>query len=666
MKHIIIVNWPPWLHQRFIIILALLKVSLQQQQLKRLDNKNKQTELIRFSFFLHLRSSNPNTHTHTESLIYALGAGELFDVTQNNEYVSTIISKCIDQYTKERNLIYEGKSTKEIDPRLVGIVDRMFGLCLSDNHYKQAIGISIETKRLDIFEKAIVESDNQTATLDYAYKIIMGLVENRHYRNELLQILVKLYKSFAIPDYVNITQCLIFLDDAQSVASILDNLIRSKDDEFLMAYQMAFDLYESATQQFLSNVMDAIELTAPIPTLIPRIKKAKEEPSSSKDQNENRMETDDAENVAAAAAKPESPVEEKVESASPLVNTKKTDLSPEDLVRQERLEKVALILSGETTIGLELQFLIRNNHSDMLILKNTKDTVRHPICHTATIISNGIMHCGTTSDQFLRDNLDWLSRAINWSKFTATASLGLIHKKHEKEALNLMQQYLPKDSPSASGYTEGGGLYALGLIHANHGAAITDYLLNQLKEAKNEATRHGGCLGLGLAAMGTVRQDVYEQLKFNLYQDDAVTGEAAGIGIGLVMLGSKNAQSIEDMVSYAQETQHEKILRGLAIGISLTMFGRLEEADTLIETLCRDKDALLRRSGMHTIAMAYCGTGNNKAIRKLLHVAVSDVNDDVRRAAVEAIGFILFRTPEQCPSVVSLLSERYAFLPFFT
>lgn len=34
------------------------------------------------------------------------------------------------------------------------------------------------------------------------------------------------------------------------------------------------------------------------------------------------------------------------------------------------------------------------------------------------------------------------------------------------------------------------------------------------------------------------RQDVYEQLKFNLYQDDAVTGEAAGIAMGMVMLGS--------------------------------------------------------------------------------------------------------------------------------
>merc|ERR1719450_584274 len=160
-------------------------------------------------------------------------------------------------------------------------------------------------------------------------------------------------------------------------------------------------------------------------------------------------------------------------------------------------------------------------------------------------------------------------------------------------------------------------------------------------------------------AMGTQQNDIYEQLKFNLYQDDAVTGEAAGLAMGLVMLGSKASQALSDMVMYAQETQHEKILRGLAIGIALVMYGRMEEADTLIESLLQDKDAILRRSAMYTIAMAYAGTGNNKAMRKLLHVAVSDVNDDVRRAAAQSLGFLLFRTPEQVPSVVSLLSESY-------
>ena len=60
-----------------------------------------------------------------------------------------------------------------------------------------------------------------------------------------------------------------------------------------------------------------------------------------------------------------------------------------------------------------------------------------------------------------------------------------------------MQAYLPKDAAGSSGYTEGGALYALGLIHVNHGAAIIDYLVQQLKEANNEvrtltAPRRGG------------------------------------------------------------------------------------------------------------------------------------------------------------------------------
>lgn len=43
------------------------------------------------------------------------------------------------------------------------------------------------------------------------------------------------------------------------------------------------------------------------------------------------------------------------------------------------------------------------------------------MCHSATVFSNSLMHCGTTVDAFLRDNLDWLKKATNWAKFSATA-----------------------------------------------------------------------------------------------------------------------------------------------------------------------------------------------------------------------------------------------------
>jgi len=50
------------------------------------------------------------------------------------------------------------------------------------------------------------------------------------------------------------------------------------------------------------------------------------------------------------------------------------------------------------------------------------------------------------------------------------------------------------------------------------------------------------------------------------------------------------------------------------------------ESDLLTGLHCmlqKDKDPILRWSAMYTVAMAYAGTGNNQAIRRLLHVAVS-------------------------------------------
>ena len=51
-------------------------------------------------------------------------------------------------------------------------------------------------------------------------------------------------------------------------------------------------------------------------------------------------------------------------------------------------------------------------------------------------------------------------------------------------------------------------------------------------------------------------------------------------------------------------------------------YGQLEAADPTIQSLTDDKDPVLRMCGMYSVGMAYAGTGNNKAIRRLLHVAV--------------------------------------------
>lgn len=85
---------------------------------------------------------------------------------------------------------------------------------------------------------------------------------------------------------------------------------------------------------------------------------------------------------------------------------------------------------------------------------------------------------------------------------------------------------------------------------------------------------------------------MYDDLRDVLFNDSAIAGEAAGYAMGLVMLGSGSEKAIDEMLQYAHETQHEKIIRGLAIGISFVMYGKEELADTLIETLLGDAVSL--------------------------------------------------------------------------
>lgn len=161
--------------------------------------------------------------------------------------------------------------------------------------------------------------------------------------------------------------------------------------------------------------------------------------------------------------------------------------------------------------------------------------------------------------------------------------------------------------------------------------------------------------------MATHKEDIYEELRNALFNnaDSAIIGEAAGYGLGLVMLGSANSNAIEEMLTHAQDSKHEKIIRALAISLALIMYGKEDNADGLIEQMVRSKDAIMRYGGMYAIGTAYAGTSNNNAIRKLLHYAVSDVSDDVKRAALTNLGFLLFRRPEKLPELVKQLAESY-------
>lgn len=114
----------------------------------------------------------------------------------------------------------------------------------------------------------------------------------------MLRLLIKLFSSLPSPDYFSICQCFVYLNDPSLASALLSSLLadNKSEDKVLTAYQIAFDLAETATQEFLEAVRSSLS---------------------------------------------------------------------------EHTGVVA-ILTGEESIKLYLEFLYRNNHADLLILKKTK------------------------------------------------------------------------------------------------------------------------------------------------------------------------------------------------------------------------------------------------------------------------------------------------------
>ncbi|MCJ1322571.1 proteasome regulatory particle base subunit [Xylographa vitiligo] len=683
-----------------------------------------------------------NLQEYNESMVFALGAGKLFNLDNEGEFEDTIISKCVDTYIAlsamfnpatpastanqappqlttafpsttngatstsaglaspttpfsqstlpSRSLLSRQDSSTTFDPSLPGggnagvpgahpsplilqrgiqkqlhtVIEQLFERCYKEGRYYQVVGIAIEARNLEKLRQAILRaSDDQAKNkaisredsidvgkdlMEYVLEICMGVVQERGLRNEILRLILDLLNDIPAPEYFSIAKCIVYLNESTMASDLLRRLVNKADPKSLaVAYQIAFDMYDNSTQEFLKKVRSNL-------------------PSASPPASETAgVSGTDGDNDPASATQPLLQDSNDTNDTATSINGASEKLAASSPEEQKAFDSIGEILQGTKTIELDLEFLYRNNHTDKNILNKIKDSLeaRNSIFHTAVSLANAFMHAGTTNDRFFRDNLEWLGKAVNWSKFTATAALGVIHRGNLGQGQKLLEPYLPKDriegTNTGSAYSQGGSLYALGLIYANHEALALDLIRGHFKKATEEVVQHGGALGLGVAGMATGDQGIYEDLRNVLYADSALNGEAVGIAMGLIMLGTGNFQALEDMIQYAHETQHEKIVRGLALGMALIMYGRQETADELVNGLLDDPDPILRYGGIQTLALAYCGTGSNKAVRKLLHVAVSDVSDDVRRIAVMSLGFILFRKPNSVPRMVELLSESY-------
>ncbi|EAX82388.1 Proteasome/cyclosome repeat family protein, partial [Trichomonas vaginalis G3] len=162
-----------------------------------------------------------------------------------------------------------------------------------------------------------------------------------------------------------------------------------------------------------------------------------------------------------------------------------------------------------------------------------------------------------------------------------------------------------------------------------------------------------------LISLGSRDTSHYNLLLKVIREDHPEPGEAAGYALGMVMLGSGSQETIDEMIRICENTEHEKIMRGIAMGLGFVLYGCGARANDTIQRMLDSRQPLMREGAAWIIALANIGNASNDALQKLLHIAVSDVNDNVRRAAVIGIGFVLSRRPKEVPSMINLLAQSY-------
>ncbi|KAI1725319.1 26S proteasome non-ATPase regulatory subunit 1 [Ditylenchus destructor] len=538
---------------------------------------------------------------------YALNAANEFSLDAYQPAPSALLSigaqdemyvnKIIEQAIDSYKRSRTSQNAETENQQLEYLIDRVFERSLQARDFSSVIGLALETFRLDVIKRAM---EGHSAGNDKV-KLLTGTIAR-------LQD-IQLHAVFHDSVLDTIVTLLTEVDEADYI-TILQSLVklekavevaqlfgRVAQREEVLLYQLSFHLYDCAPQQFVAKVSESLK-------------------------------------------------------------------SSTDPVKQEILDKLHRILNGsETTRLMYHQFLVKCDHTDIPVIGKIKDSVRTACTHNATLITNGIMHMGTTSDVFLRNHLPWISNATNWNKFNAVASLGLIHKGNEANAKKVLEPYLPKEGEQdAYRFKEGGALYAYGLIHGNHPGVdeAIQFLMEQLSANTTVAIRHGASLGLGLAACGTHNETVYQKLCDTLYLDEAVTGEAAATAMGLVMAGSMHPTAFKEMKQFMQDTTHDKIQRGLRTGIAMLAYGKREKADPWINELLEAKsNVVLRQAGVWMMAMAYAGSGRPNIVNRLLAKIASDPNQDIKRFATIAIGFVLCNDPEQCLSYAGMLIEHF-------
>jgi 26S proteasome regulatory subunit N2 len=196
---------------------------------------------------------------YDDALRLVLEAGDRFNINDDSQYVNTLVFRALDIYIQKRQAQIDKKEEVEIDRRLEDMINFKFEQCFTDGMFKQALGIALETRRIDMVSKSIEKSNNTSHMLSYTYSVALSQ-KNQEFRKELLRTILQVYEKEQDGqdhDYYKIVRCQFLLDLPKETADLLERLVVSdNDNDYLTAYQIGFDLVDNESQAYTGKIID--------------------------------------------------------------------------------------------------------------------------------------------------------------------------------------------------------------------------------------------------------------------------------------------------------------------------------------------------------------------------------------------------------------------------
>lgn len=132
-----------------------------------------------------------------------------------------IVEQALDTYKKIRR---ENQTT---DQNLEAFVNRIFERSLANKEIRYVIGLSLDTRRIDMLGRAVTASEDQAAMLSETVAKVFESQLDRRFRGQALDAIFRLFAQMKEPDFVSMCQCLIKLEKPEDVADILRRLLKN-------------------------------------------------------------------------------------------------------------------------------------------------------------------------------------------------------------------------------------------------------------------------------------------------------------------------------------------------------------------------------------------------------------------------------------------------------